>query len=90
MCSISLEFMILQPLVDLNIVVPSFDFNIDEPIEIELDFEVVCDVVPKIVEHCYDIISMHGFVHGNDVAMNRFFWNRQGLWECEQGQSQGK
>jgi hypothetical protein len=56
----------------LNIVVPSFDFNIDEPIEIELHFEVVCDVVPKSVEHCYDIISTHGFVHDNDVAMNRF------------------
>jgi len=57
----------------LNIVVPSFDFNIDEPIEVELDFEVVCDVVPKSVEHCYDIISTHGFVLGKDVAMNQFF-----------------
>jgi hypothetical protein len=53
----------------LNIVVPSFEFNIDEPIEIELDFEVVCDVVPKSIDY-YDIISTHGFVHGNDVAMN--------------------
>ncbi len=56
----------------MNIVVPSFEFNIDEPIEIELDFEVVCDVVPKSIDY-YDIISTHGFVHGNDVAMNRFF-----------------
>jgi len=60
-------------LVHLNIVVPSFDFNIDEPIEVELDFEVVCDVVPKSVEHCYDIISTHRFGLGNDVAMNQFF-----------------
>jgi hypothetical protein len=69
--------MIIQSLVHLNIVVLSlmngFDFNIDERIEIELDFEVVCDVVPKSVEQCYDIISTHGFVHGNDVAKNRFF-----------------
>lgn len=57
----------------MNIVVPSFDFNIDELIEIELDFEIVCDVLPKSVENCYDIISTHGFVHGNDVVMNRFF-----------------
>ncbi len=57
----------------MNIVVPSFEFNSDEPVEIELDFEEVCDVVPKSMEHCYDIISTHGFVHGNDVAMNWFF-----------------
>ncbi len=60
-------------MVHLNIVVLSFDFNIDEPIEVELDFEVVCDVVPKSAKHCYDIISTHGFVLGNDVAMNQFF-----------------
>jgi hypothetical protein len=60
-------------LVHLNIVVPLFDCNIDELIEIELDFEIICDLVPKSVEHCYDIIYTHGFVHGNDVAMNQFF-----------------
>jgi hypothetical protein len=63
-----------NPLVILNVDdfdVFSFDLSIDERrFKVELDFKVVCDVVPKVVQSRCDVVSTCGYVPINDVESN--------------------
>jgi hypothetical protein len=49
----------------------SFDLGINERrFKVELDFKVVCDVVPKVVQSCCDVVSTYGYVLIYDVGSN--------------------
>ncbi len=49
----------------------SFDLGIDEwRFKIERKFKIVCDVVPKVVQSCCDVVSTYVYVLINDVGSN--------------------
>lgn len=81
MCSISPYFKanptltsyFYNPLVFLSVddLCSLFDLGIDERrFKVELNFKVVCDVVPKVVQSCCDVVSPYVYVLINDVGSN--------------------
>ncbi len=73
-----------NPLVLLSVDdfdVLSFDLGIDEQrFKVELDFKVVCDVVPKVVQSCCDVVFTYGYVPINNVESNLMLNVNSSMW----------